>query len=391
MRILFLTPFVPSSERPAALNHLRLLSRAHEVTLVTLFNREAELRHLDRLRPWMREIHPVRLRLLDSIASCGVRAFSHWPLYSAYYFNRRIQEAIRRIAASRTFDVVHAHTIRMAPYADGLASLPKACNIEDVLTTRFQGYVANDSMSLSRIIDVEELYKLKRFEPWICSQMHATAVISEEEAKALAGLGPSTDIHVVKAGIDANYFTPFPDAERTPAVVFIGRLSYRPNSESALRIGTSIFPKIRARVPGARLLIVGPTPPPAVQRLGAVDGITVAGPSADIRPYLGRAALSLCPMATGGGVKFKILESMAMATPVVTNGLGVRGMGLTPGGNVLVEEDDDRLAEACVSLLTDAARRRSIGEAGLAHVLEHHNWDKIAGSLDAFHEAARAH
>ena len=391
MRILFLTPFVPSSERPAALNHLRLLSTAHDVTLVTLFKRDFELQDLERIRPWVREIHPLPLRTIESIKSCGLRAFSQWPLYSAYYFNRGLSQSIRAIAGGRTFDVVHAHTIRMAPYATLLDALPKVCNIEDVLTTRYQGFVEQDSLSPGLLLDAEELYKLRRFEPRVCSQMHATAVISDEEAKALAALRPTTDIHVVRAGIDAEHFTPYPDADRTRSIVFIGRLSYRPNAESALRIARSIFPRIRRRVPDATLFIVGPGAPQRLQRLGTEPGISVTGKPADIRPYLGRASFSLCPMATGGGVKFKILESMAMATPVVTNALGVRGMGLTPGINVLVEEDDESLAEACVGLLTDSARRRSIGEAGLAHVLDRHHWDKIAVSLDAFHEAARAH
>jgi glycosyltransferase involved in cell wall biosynthesis len=107
--------------------------------------------------------------------------------------------------------------------------------------------------------------------------MDATAVISDEEAVALAALGPRTDIHVVRAGIDAAHFDPYPDAERTPSIVFIGRLSYRPNIESALRIGRSVFPAIRKRVPGVKLYVVGPAPPASVQRLAKEDGVTVTG------------------------------------------------------------------------------------------------------------------
>jgi hypothetical protein len=238
------------------------------------------------------------------------------------------------------------------------------------------------------LLDVEEWQKLKRFEPWLCTQMKIIGIVSEEEAGLLDNL--STDIltHVVRLGIDPDYFAPFPDAERELSVSFLGRLSYRPNAEAALWIARYIFPRIRQRMPEARLIIVGSDPPARVQALHAQEGITVTGKVPDVRPSLGRATVSLCPMKTGGGVKYKILQSLAMATPVVTNALGATGIGLTPGQNVLLGEDDEPLAEACIDMLSNPTRRKLIGEAGRDHVIKRHSWDRVAESLEAFHELA---
>jgi glycosyltransferase involved in cell wall biosynthesis len=385
MRILFLAPFIPSSERPDALHHLRLLSKDHKVTLVVLFSQEAELTGLEFIRNWAREIYPLKLPKFESFKSCGLRLFTRWPLYLAYYFSPAIAQEICKIARERDFDLVHAHTLRMAAYAVLLDSIPQVCNIQDVLTARYLGYVKQGSVSLSRILDMEEWLKLKRFEPWLCAQLKIIGVVSEEEGQLLQELAPEVRVHVLRPGVDPSYFEPFPDSKREKTIVFLGRLGYRPNVESALRIANSIFPRIRQQIPEARLIIVGSDPPGRVLALRAREGITVTGRVPDVRPYLGRAAVSLCPVSTGGGVKIKILQSLAMATSVVTNTFGATGLGLTPGENFLLAEDDESLGAACSALLSNPAHWRRIGNAGREHVIRRHSWDRIAESIEAFH------
>lgn len=390
MRILFLTPFVPSSERPDALHHIRLLSRQHEITLVALYTDDSELGELEHIRKWAKEIYPLKLTEVMSYKSCVQRLFTSWPLYLAYFFSPALARQINQIAQGHTYDLVHAHTLRMAPYVQALGMIPRVCNIQDVLTTRYRDYVKQGSISLSRLLDVEEWQKLKRFEPRLCGQMKIVGVVSEEEAQLLGDLTPDVISHVVRPGVDHRYFAPFPDAKREQTIIFLGRLSYRPNVEAALRVAQSIFPRIRRRIPEARLIIVGSDPPAQVQGLRAQDGITITGWVSDVRPYLGRATVSLCPMKTGGGVKIKILQSLSLATPVVTNSIGAKGIGLKPGQNVLLAEDDEAFSEACVDMLSDPTRRKMIGDAGRDHVIKYHSWDRVAESLDAFYELALA-
>ena len=388
MRILFLAPFIPSPERPDSLHHLRLLSANHKVTLVALYSQSAELAELDQVKRWAQAVYPFRLTKVSSYTSCALRLLSRWPLYLAYYYSPALVHQIRDIACRHNFDLVHAHTLRMAPYAQYLDSIPKVCNIQDVLTPRYEAYVKKGRLSPKWLLDIEEWQKLKRFEPWLCKQIGTVGVVSEEEAQLLHKLVADVPVHIVRPGVDPGYFEPLPDVERKLNVVFLGRLSYRPNVESALWIANSIFPQIRRRVPEAKLVIVGSDPPTRVKALSARDGIKVTGWVPDVRQYLGRAIVSLCPMKTGGGVKHKILQSLALATPVVTNTWGATGLGLTPGVNYLLAEDDTSLAEACIDVLNSPTQRKAIGEAGREHVVQRHGWDRIAESLEVFHNQA---
>jgi glycosyltransferase involved in cell wall biosynthesis len=384
VRILYLSPVPPSTERPDVLYHPRLLARRHDVTLVVLYRREGELARLHEMRSVLSRVEALRLSLADSAMSCAARAFSPWPLYLAYYFNRRLLAAIQGIAADVRPDLVHAYTLRMAPYAARLGAPAAVCNIQDVLTTRYAGY-AKRRVSAGWPVDVEEWLKLRRCEPALWRQMTRIGVVSEEEAADARAVSPGIDPFIIRPGVDPDYFSPFPDHERTASLVFLGRFGYRVNVEAAVRAARHVFPRVRQRVPGATLVLVGSDPPAAIRQLAAIPGVEVTGYVEDVRPFLGRAAVSLSPMVTGGGVKYKVLQSLAMATPVVTNERGARGTGLVSGRDLVVEESDEGMADACVALLSDPSRRRCLGESGRAIVVARHGWDAIADALEAFH------
>jgi glycosyltransferase involved in cell wall biosynthesis len=386
MRILFLTPFPPSSERPDALNHPQLLSRRHQVTLVLLHRDQAELSAMNGATGSLHRVCALPLPRMASVLSCASRALTPWPLYLAYYYTGALMQAIRQIAVEERPDVVHAHTLRMAPYALGVDAPLKVCNLQDVLTTRYAGYV-RATPTLGWPLDFEEWIKLGRFEPALWRKLDRIGVVSEQEASDAGRMLPGIAPQVIRPGIDVEYFAPLTDGPRAPLIVFLGRFSYRPNVEAALKAALDIFPIVKRRVPSARLTLVGSDPPPRIRQLADRDGVDVTGRVDDVRPYLGRAALSLSPMTVGGGVKYKVLQSLAMGTPVVTNSLGVRGTGLMPGRDVVVAEGDEALANACTDLLLDPEKQRQIGAAGRAVVIQQNAWDVIGESLEAFHRA----
>jgi glycosyltransferase involved in cell wall biosynthesis len=383
MRVLFLSPFGPSSERPDCANHLRLLSRRHDVTLVLLYQREAELDALDGVTRSLHRVCALRRSKTASIVSCAARALTRWPLHLAYDQSPALMKTIRGIAADERPDVVHAHMLRMAQYAAGVDAPLKVCNLLDVLTTRYEGYVRHPSLGWP--IDVEEWIKLARFEPALWRRMHRVGVVSEEEAMDADRILPGIRPFVIRPGIDPDYFRLADDNDRELSIVFLGRFSYRPNVDAALKAALEVFPLVKRRVPAVRLTLVGSDPPPRIRHLADRDGVKVTGRVEDVRPYLRRAALSLAPMTVGGGVKYKVLQSLAMATPVVTNSLGARGTGLAPGREVIVAEGSEALAKACADLLLDPEKQRRIGEAGRAAIVRRHAWDVVGESLEAFH------
>jgi hypothetical protein len=103
--------------------------------------------------------------------------------------------------------------------------------------------------------------------------------------------------------VDSDYFSPGDVAYDSDTIAFVGRMDYYPNQECMIEFCASTLPKVQAKRPGLKLLIVGADPTAAVQQLGKLPGVTVTGSVPDVRPYLRRSALLVAPLNIARGTQ----------------------------------------------------------------------------------------
>jgi glycosyltransferase involved in cell wall biosynthesis len=87
-----------------------------------------------------------------------------------------------------------------------------------------------------------------------------------------------------------------------------------------------------------------------------------------MRPVVARSSVCVVPLRIGSGTRIKILEAAAMARPVVSTTLGAEGLDFVDGRDILLADEPGAFAGAVAALLSDAARRRSIGDAARRRV-----------------------
>ena len=71
-------------------------------------------------------------------------------------------------------------------------------------------------------------------------------------------------------------------------MLFTGTMSYPPNAEGLEWLLREIWPRVHARVPDARLRVVGRDPPPSAAALAGPE-VDLTGWVADIRPEFAAA------------------------------------------------------------------------------------------------------
>jgi polysaccharide biosynthesis protein PslH len=184
-------------------------------------------------------------------------------------------------------------------------------------------------------------------------------------------------LHVVPNGIDAEYFAPAGANGGASDLVFTGNM-WTPESTLGTKwLVQEVLPRVRARVPGARLHAVGRRPHSSLVRLAQADGcLEVHGDVPDVRPYLERAAVYVAPLFHGTGIKNRVLEAMAMGKAIVTTSRGVEALAVEPGRELLVADDAAAFADATVRLLEDPAERGRLGAAARALVQERYSWER---------------
>jgi phosphatidylinositol alpha-1,6-mannosyltransferase len=161
------------------------------------------------------------------------------------------------------------------------------------------------------------------------------------------------------------------------------------------------WPRVLARHPGARLLLVGGGPDErALRRAAAVRGVAgsvvLTGPVApDQLPahYAAGDVFAMpCRTRRGGldveGLGMVYLEAAACGLPVVAGTSGGAPEAVQDGvtGQVVDPRSPTAVADALCDLLDEPARARAMGAAGRAWVEQRWSWDTIADTFAALLE-----
>jgi glycosyltransferase involved in cell wall biosynthesis len=190
-------------------------------------------------------------------------------------------------------------------------------------------------------------------------------VSSALEMRQLARRFPATALAVVPNGAGRDAAEPRrtlpqalpqapPQAPDVVRLLFVGALGYYPNEDAALFLCREVAPVLR-RLTGRRLGIdiVGEGAGDAVLALQDDPDVRVHGFVEDLGPLHAAADVAVVPVRAGGGTRVKILEAFARRLPVVSTRLGAEGLDAADGRHLLLADDAEGFARACLKLKDD--------------------------------------
>jgi glycosyltransferase involved in cell wall biosynthesis len=159
-------------------------------------------------------------------------------------------------------------------------------------------------------------------------------------------------------------------------ILFIGNFRHPPNLEAAEYLCREIVPRLDGELLARQPLYIvgnGLTPAMCKSKLGpAHPGVKIVGWVPSVIPYLERCRISIVPLLHGAGTKRKLVQSLMCGTPAVSTTVGVEGLDLTDGREVLVADDPERFARAIEALTADARLWEEISRAGRRKIEKSH-------------------
>jgi len=155
-------------------------------------------------------------------------------------------------------------------------------------------------------------------------------------------------------------------------IVFLGGYKHRPNVDAVKFFANDVFPIIKRQEPNARFVIAGANPSDEVLAL-ANESVIVTGLVDDLRDVFDTSRVFACSLRIGAGTKGKVSTAMSYGLPVVSTTCGAEGMDLIDGDNVLIADDAETFAKACLRLYRNRKLWDHVSQAGQRLVKENHS------------------
>jgi len=291
-----------------------------------------------------------------------------------------------RVVRREAVDVLHAHNYEAAIAAlvvGRLTGRPVVYHghavLADELPTYFRARLARRlAAAIGRLLDAH-----------VPRRADFCIAVSEALGATLLGRG------VVASGLVCIPPAPAPgDAGRAPRtqassglVCYAGNLDGYQNLELLLRS----FARVRARVPGARLVIATHAVP--VAALAAPpDGVEIVRAASydDVCARLDAADVAVCPRTERSGFPMKLLNYMAAGKAIVASAGSAKGLRDGVTARVVPDGDEEAFAAAVVELLRDAGARARIGAAARAAVEDPRAWEDVLDRIESVYNLVLA-
>lgn len=269
--------------------------------------------------------HPVRLNH-SSFDEWLASVRPDWVIFDRFMTEEQFSWRVRRVCprALRILDTVDLHSLRQARQSN-----PENPDLGPGNETLLREAAAILRSDLSLIVSEFEMRLLTETLGLPAAKLHYLPLVTPAPAPGLPGFSERVDFCT------------------------IGNFLHAPNADAVRRLRVDLWPRIRARLPGAELRVYGSYAPDASKKSG---GFEILGFAPDPAAVMRRHRVLLAPLRFGAGLKGKILEAWQHGLPVVTTPVGAEGKFYAEGnwGGVSAR-DDGAFVDAAITLYEDEA------------------------------------
>jgi len=286
----------------------------------------------------------------------------------------RLGPTIKEVLARENFDIIHLHEPCMPMLCSAVLRFSNTVNVGTFHACQGKpGY--NWGKPISTWMISRRILKL------------AGRIAVSKAAMSFAQQNVPGDYEIIPNGIDLEHFVPdvppieeFCDGKQN--ILFVGRLEFRKGLNYLLKAYLEIKPEL----PNSRLIVVGPGTrlrkryEKWIKRHDLKDVIFVGYVSYEDLPRYYKTADVFCAPATSReSFGIVLLEAMAVGTPIVATNIEGYASVVSDGeeGWLVPPKDSRGLARALISLLTNEALRRQMGDKGKLKAKDY-GWARIS-------------
>jgi glycosyltransferase involved in cell wall biosynthesis len=388
MHILFIStwfPYPPDNGAKIRANYLlRPLAKSHRVTLVAFDH------HLKTEPVTFESVvaHPVHT---DPFRYVHLPQFIKYlsPVPLLFWRIKEMESTIDQLPDLGKWDAIVAVQAPVGRYALRFPKIPHILDVDTSLTYQLRERFQRQKTHLGRWRTWLSWYKARHYERALFQKCQTCTVSSPMEVASVQALvGNRSNITVLPNGVDCAHHH-LGLAEVQPyTLIYNGALVYNANYDAMRYFLAEIYPLIKQKTPDVTLRITGSTQGVDIDGLRLDASVCLTGYVDDIRIPVAQSAICIVPLRQGGGTRLKILEAMALGTPVVSTSKGAEGLEVIDNEHLLLADTPEAFADAVLRVMTDNRLRERLQRNARALVEQRYDWEMIGAQFAALVEDA---
>ena len=397
MRILILThrvPFPQNGGYPIAVcNTIRgLVDLGHEVSLFSLNTKKVNhprIGNPDAL------IARINYQLTDvSIDISWVEAFLNLFNPKANnvdrFYNPEFEQKLMEELRGHAYDVVQFEGLYVAPYLNAVRRTTKAKLIYRSHNIEYQVW---KRLSVQKHDPLKKWYlglmarRIKKYELQQLNKFDAITVFTRPDMETLRRNGINVSIGILPIGIDIKRYNPDLSKTEFPSLFFLGSLDWLPNREGMEWFLDNFYTDLTTDNLRVKFYVAGNDVPEQFDDYEAMGKIFIQGEVDDALEFVNSKAIMVVPLLSGGGMRVKIVEGMAMQKCIIATSLGAEGINYKHGENILIANTREEFYKAIKRCISDEEYCKNIGRNARKLAEKEHDMAKVADKIVSFYNS----
>ena len=390
LKILILThrvPFPQNGGYPIVVcNTIRgLVNLGHEVSLVSLNAK----RHLHESEEKDELLEKINYRVYDIDASVSLfdgilDIFSKSTSNIDRYYDENFEKLLIRTVKNIQYDIIQFEGLFVATYVDAVR---KNCTSKLVYRAHNIEYQIWEMMAQQKSDPFKKFYlrlmarRIKRYELQQINKFNAMVVFTPQDQSTIAHYGTIIPVEVVPMGVDLEHYHPDFSKTEFPSLFFLGSLDWMPNREGIewfLKTFHNDFVNDDLRV---RFYVAGNDIPEEFDDYDVMGKIFIQGEVDDGLEFVNSKSIMIVPLLSGGGMRVKIVEGMAMQKCIISTSLGAEGINYKNGVNILIANTRDEFFKAIKRCVADEDYIKAVGVNARKLIEQQHDVNKVTNIL----------
>ena len=304
------------------------------------------------------------------------------------FYSLNFERKLITILQKNTFDIIQLESLYIASYIDVIRKNSKAKiilrahNVESELWKR-RTLIEKNSFKrswfkhLTKNLSTCEVSSLKKVD--------AIIPITQQDAESISTLldGTKKPMLVLPFAMELSSTISYLKKEKG-TVFHIGAMDWIENSEGVKWLMHKVWPLVISKIPYATLHLAGRGLTQGDETYYG-ENIFNHGEVESAEQFMNKFEVMAIPLLSGGGMRVKLVEGMALGKAIVSTSIGAEGTATENGKELLIENEALDFANAICNLIHNPIFAEELGKRANKFALEHFNLSESSKKLNEFY------